>query len=95
MKKTIVSTNRLMFMAISMMITIAANAMSYKEAKNEALYLSDKMAYEPLQRTSKGISAMGFSFLRPPYRIITSDSIGFLYPPKKLRLRNIFYHFQE
>ena len=33
-------------MAISMMITIAANAMSYKEAKNEALYLSDKMAYE-------------------------------------------------
>ena len=46
MKKTIVSTNRLMFMAISMMITIAANAMSYKEAKIEALYLSDKMAYE-------------------------------------------------
>ena len=36
----------MMFMAISMMITIAANAMSYKEAKNEALYLSDKMAYE-------------------------------------------------
>ena len=37
---------KMMFMAISMMITIAANAMSYKEAKNEALYLSDKMAYE-------------------------------------------------
>ena len=59
MKKTIVSTNRLMFVALSMMITIAANAarplvacyqrdarMSYKTAKNEALFLTDKMAYE-------------------------------------------------
>jgi len=35
-------------LAILMVMTIAmsANAMSYKDAKNEALYLSDKMAYE-------------------------------------------------
>ncbi len=37
---------KMMFMAILMAMTIAANAMSYKEAKKEALYLSDKMAYE-------------------------------------------------
>ena len=37
---------KMMFMAILMVITITANAMSYKEAKKEALYLSDKMAYE-------------------------------------------------
>ena len=37
---------KMMFMAILMVMTITANAMSYKEAKKEALYLSDKMAYE-------------------------------------------------
>ena len=37
---------KMMFMAILMVMTISANAMSYKEAKKEALYLSDKMAYE-------------------------------------------------
>ena len=37
---------KMMFMAILMAMTITANAMSYKEAKKEALYLSDKMAYE-------------------------------------------------
>ena len=37
---------KMMFMAILMAMTITANAMSYKEARNEALYLSDKMAYE-------------------------------------------------
>ena len=37
---------KMMFMAILMVMTITANAMSYKEARNEALYLSDKMAYE-------------------------------------------------
>ena len=29
-----------------MVMTISANAMSYNAAKNEALFLSDKMAYE-------------------------------------------------
>lgn len=29
-----------------MVMTVSANAMSYKAAKNEALFLSDKMAYE-------------------------------------------------
>ncbi len=29
-----------------MIMTISANAMSYNAAKNEALFLSDKMAYE-------------------------------------------------
>ena len=46
MKKTIVSTNRLMILAIMMVMTISANAMSYNAAKHEALFLSDKMAYE-------------------------------------------------
>ena len=46
MKKTIVSTKRLMIMAMMMAMTITANAMSYTAAKNEALFLSDKKAYE-------------------------------------------------
>ena len=46
MKKTIVSTNRLMILAMMMVMTISANAMNYNAAKNEALFLSDKMAYE-------------------------------------------------
>ena len=46
MKKTIVSTNRLMILAMMMVMTISATAMSYNAAKNEALFLSDKMAYE-------------------------------------------------
>ena len=56
MKKTIVSTYRLMILAMMMVMTISArsamplgsskNAMSYHAAKNEALFLSDKMAYE-------------------------------------------------
>ena len=33
-------------LAMIMTIAISANAMSYKEAKNEALFLSDKMAHE-------------------------------------------------
>mgnify|MGYP006872989989 CR=1 FL=1 len=33
-------------MAVMMVMTISANAMSYTAAKNEALFLSDKMAYE-------------------------------------------------
>ena len=37
---------KMMFMAILMAMTITANAMSYNAAKNEALFLSDKMAYE-------------------------------------------------
>ena len=47
MKKTIVSTKRLFF-ALMMMLTatVSANAMSYEQARNEALFLTDKMAYE-------------------------------------------------
>jgi len=37
---------KMMTMAILMVITLTANAMSYTAAKNEALFLSDKMAYE-------------------------------------------------
>ncbi len=37
---------KMMILAVMMVMTISANAMSYKEAKKEALYLSDKMAYE-------------------------------------------------
>ena len=56
MKKTIVSTNRLMILAMMMVMTISArsamplgsskNAMSYNAAKHEALFLSDKMMFE-------------------------------------------------
>jgi hypothetical protein len=46
MKKTIVSTNRLITLVMMMAMTIAANAMSYNAAKHEALFLSDKMAHE-------------------------------------------------
>ena len=37
---------KLMIMAMMMVMTMSANAMSYTAAKNEALFLSDKMAYE-------------------------------------------------
>ena len=37
---------KLMILAVMMVMTISANAMSYNAAKNEALFLSDKMAYE-------------------------------------------------
>ena len=46
MKKKIVSTKHLMILAVMMVMTISANAMSYNAAKHEALFLSDKMAYE-------------------------------------------------
>ena len=36
----------MMIMTMMMAMTITANAMSYTAAKNEALFLSDKMAYE-------------------------------------------------
>ena len=37
-----------MFFALMMMLTasVSANAMSYEQARNEALFLTDKMAYE-------------------------------------------------
>ena len=37
---------KMLMMAVMMVMTISANAMSYNAAKNEALFLSDKMAYE-------------------------------------------------
>ena len=37
---------RMMTLAMMMVMTVAANAMSYTQAKNEALFLSDKMAWE-------------------------------------------------
>ena len=42
MKKTIVSTKRLMILAVMMVMTISANAMNYNAAKNEALFVSYK-----------------------------------------------------
>ena len=38
--------NKIFTLAMMMAMTITANAMSYTAAKNEALFLSDKMAYE-------------------------------------------------
>ena len=37
---------KMMILAVMMVMTISATAMSYNAAKNEALFLSDKMAYE-------------------------------------------------
>ena len=37
---------KMMTLAVMMFMTISANAMSYNKAKNEALFLSDKMAWE-------------------------------------------------
>ena len=37
---------KMMILAVMMVMAISANAMSYNAAKNEALFLSDKMAYE-------------------------------------------------
>ena len=37
---------KMMSLAMMMVMTISANAMSYNAAKHEALFLSDKMAYE-------------------------------------------------
>ena len=37
---------KMLMMAVMMVMTISATAMSYNMAKNEALFLSDKMAWE-------------------------------------------------
>ncbi len=37
---------KMMTLAMMIVLTVAANAMSYTQARNEALFLSDKMAYE-------------------------------------------------
>jgi len=37
---------KMMLMAVMMVMTISASAMSYSQAREEALFLSDKMAYE-------------------------------------------------
>ena len=37
---------KIMMVAMMMVMTISAKAMSYNAAKHEALFLSDKMAYE-------------------------------------------------
>ena len=47
-------------LAMMMAMTITANAMSYTAARNEALFLSDKMAYE-LNLTDAQYDAVRFS----------------------------------
>ena len=37
---------KMMILAVMMVMTVSANAMSYNAAKHEALFLSDKMAFE-------------------------------------------------
>ena len=37
---------KIIILAVMMLMTISANAMSYNTAKHKALFLSDKMAYE-------------------------------------------------
>ena len=45
MESNIEDMKKMMILAVMMVMTISANAMSYNAAKNEALFLSDKMAY--------------------------------------------------
>ena len=37
---------QLMILALMMVMTVTANAIVYKDVRKEALFLSDKMAYE-------------------------------------------------
>ena len=37
---------KIMFLAVMMVMSISADAISYKIARNDALFLSDKMAHE-------------------------------------------------
>ncbi len=53
----------MMILAVMMVMTISANAMSYNAAKNEALFLSDKMAYEATCLASGGIVVTQISAL--------------------------------
>lgn len=46
MKKTIMSAKHLLSTLVMIAVSISANAMSYEQARNEALFLTDKMAYE-------------------------------------------------
>ena len=46
MKKMMTRTNRLVMVAVMMVMAISAKAMSYEQARSEALFLTDKMAYE-------------------------------------------------
>ena len=46
MESNIEDMKKMMILAVMMVMTISANAMSYNAAKHEALFLSDKMAYE-------------------------------------------------
>ena len=51
----------MMILAMMMVMTISANAMSYNAAKNEALFLSDKMAYE-LNLTAAQYEAVSWQY---------------------------------
>jgi hypothetical protein len=47
MKRTVFSAKRMIFALLAVLATtLSANAMSYEQARNEALFLTDKMAYE-------------------------------------------------
>ena len=48
----------MMILAMMMVMTISANAMSYNAAKNEALFLSDKMARSHGDRHAVSIKRM-------------------------------------
>ena len=47
MKMMMMNSKRLIFALVTMLtLSLSANAMSYEQARNEALFLTDKMAYE-------------------------------------------------
>ena len=70
----------MMILAVMMVMTISANAMSYNTAKHEALFLSDKMAYEfclyiCLQKRTRGILRNGSSLFTCKTRTLFPSSL--------------------
>ena len=102
MKKMIVSTNqpivcakRLIF-ALMLMLTacVSASAMSYEQARNEALFLTDKMAYE-LNLTDAQYEAAYEINLDYLMSVATVDDVfGTFWERRNLDLSYILYSWQ-
>lgn len=95
MKKMIVNTKRILF-ALMMMLTVSvsASAMSYEQARNEALFLTDKMAYE-LNLTDAQYEAayeINLDYLMSVATV--NDVFGVYWERRNLDLSYILYSWQ-
>ena len=95
MKKMIVNTKRFVF-ALMMMLTVSvsASAMSYEQARNEALFLTDKMAYE-LNLTDAQYEAayeINLDYLMSVATV--NDVFGVYWERRNLDLSYILYSWQ-